>query len=33
MAKNPGTKPSPEGMCEQSIERIKVAFQSYGCAF
>ena len=33
MAKNPGTKPSLEGMCKQSIEQIKVAFQSYGCAF
>lgn len=33
LAKNPGSKPSLEGMCKQSIEQIKVAFQSYGCAF
>jgi hypothetical protein len=33
MAKNPGTKSSLEGVCKQSIDQIKVAFQPYGCAF
>jgi hypothetical protein len=33
MAKNPRTKSSLEGVCKQSIDQIKVAFQPYGCAF
>jgi hypothetical protein len=33
MAKNPGAKSSLEGVCKQSIDQIKVAFQSYGCTF
>ena len=33
MAKDPATKSSLEGLCKLSIDQIKVAFQSYGCAF
>lgn len=33
LAKDPGTKSSLELVCKQSIEQVKVAFQSYGCAF
>jgi hypothetical protein len=33
LAKNPGTKSSLEGVCKQSIDQIKVAFQPFGCAF
>jgi len=33
MANDPATKSSLEGLCKLSIDQIKVAFQSYGCAF
>ena len=33
MAKNPATKSSLEDVCKQSVDQIKVAFQSYGCTF
>jgi hypothetical protein len=33
IAKNPRTRSSLEGVCKQSIDQIKVAFQPYGCAF
>jgi hypothetical protein len=32
-AKNPATKSTLEGLCKQSAEQIKLAFQAFGCSF
>ena len=33
IAKNPRTRSSPQGVCQQSIDPIKAAFEPYGCPF